>query len=169
MEVQCQGFAVGLSVPARIASLTPGDPCWTVIFFLSGAKPQKTNNANRTNKPTKTTTTNASRAALGLKTASLKTGRRPWTSWYSASSCQDCPAYAGEPLPNRLKHPKPSRTTTNNNHNKPNPEPRPNKPNPKPRQTKPKQRTNTPHSPQIAEALYAGGASLGSAMPRIRR
>ena len=77
LEVQCQGFAVGLSVPARIASLTPGDPCWTVIFFLFGAKPQKTNNANRTNKPTQTTTTNASRAALGLKTVSPNQGNGP--------------------------------------------------------------------------------------------
>ena len=39
-------------------------------------------------------------------------------------------------------------------------------PNPNPDKTKP--RTNTPHSPQIAEALYAG-ASFGSAMPMIRR
>ena len=44
----------------------------------------------------------------------------------------------------------------------------PTNPNPKPKQTKPKPRTNTPHSPQIAEALYAG-ANFRSAMPRIRQ
>ena len=88
---------------------------------------------------------------LGPQDRLPTTGRRPWTSWRSANPAQT--------EPGRLKHPKPSQTTTNN---------KPNKPNPKPRQTNPKQRTNTPHSPQIAEALYAG-ASFGSAMPRIHR
>ena len=156
-EKQCQGFAVGLSVPARIAQLTPGDPCWTVFFFLSGAKPHKDKQPKNNPKPTNTRTnanhnneTQAGRPWASRPPPLTREAALDQLAQRQSSSKRAKPTEAPKTQPNDDEQQNPTN------------------PNPKPRQTNPKPRTNTPHSPQITEALYAG-ANFRSAMPRIRR
>ena len=127
------------------------------MFFLSMVQ----NHRRQTTNPTQTQPTNTQ---TKRKPQQRTQAGRPW-----ASRLPPCNREAAldqlaqrQPSSNRARPTEAPKTQPNNdeqqNPNKPNPKPRPNKPNPKPRQTNPKPRTNTPHTLQIAGALYAGAS-----------